>query len=142
MRSLHREGDYIFGFTIPTATFWCKHCFGAKAVPLLSTASNIPKLAYVNSGLPFSMGPCLHQSNLYMKRKLRKWRTHKCNPCFGAESPLRTTGLQTTRFHAAPYRADSATLRKLGATFRHGTVFARKQPLYQKEATEMENPKM
>ena len=52
------------------------------------------------------------------------------------------TDLQTTRYHPAPCRADSANLQKLGATFRHDTVFAPKQSLYQKKATGMENPKM
>ena len=91
-----------------------------------------------NSGLPFAMVPCLHQSNLYKKRKLPEWRAQKCNPYFGAESPLRITGLQTTRFYAAPYRANCANLWKLGATFRYGTV----QSLYEKEATGIESPKM
>ena len=39
------------------------------------------------SGLPFAQVPCLHQSNLHMKRKLREWRTQKCNPCFGDRKP-------------------------------------------------------
>lgn len=34
-----RESDRIFGFSIPTATFWYKHCFGSSAVPLFLTAS-------------------------------------------------------------------------------------------------------
>ena len=94
------------------------------------------------SGLPFAEVPCLHQSNLHMKRKLREWRTQKCNPCFGAESPPLSTGQQTTRFHAAPYGTVSANLRKVGASFRRGTVFAPIQSTYEKEATGMENPKM
>ena len=94
------------------------------------------------SGLSFAEVPCLHKSNLHMKRKLREWRTQKCNPCFGAESPPRSTRLQTIRFHAAPYWTVSANLRKGGASFRRGTVFAPIQPTYEKEATGMENPKM
>ena len=82
------------------------------------------------SGLPFSEVPCLNQSNLHMKRKLREWRTQKCNPCFGAESPPLSTGQQTTRFHAAPYGTVSANLRKVGASFRRGTVFAPIQSTY------------
>ena len=74
------------------------------------------------AGLPFAEVPCLHQSNLHMKRKLREWRTQKCNPCFGAESPPLRTGQQTTRFHAAPYGTVSANLRKVGNSFRRGTV--------------------
>ena len=94
------------------------------------------------SGLPFAEVPCLHQSNLHMKRKVREWRTQKCNPCFGAESPPLSTGQQTTRFHAAPYGTVSANLRKVGASFRRGIVFAPIQSTYEKEATGMENPKM
>ena len=94
------------------------------------------------SGLTFAEVPYLHQSNLHMKRKLREWRTQKCNPCFGAESPLRSTGLQTTRFDAASYGAVSASLRKLGASFRRGTVFESIQSTCEKEATGVENPKM
>ena len=41
------------------------------------------------------------------------------------------TGLQTTRFHAVPYRADNRNLRKFGSTYCHGTTFAPKQCLYQ-----------
>ena len=40
---LHRQGDYIFRCSIPTATFWYKHCYGARTVPWWSTVSNIPK---------------------------------------------------------------------------------------------------
>ena len=95
-----------------------------------------------NSGLPFAEVPCLNQCNLYMKRKIREWRTQKFKPCFGAEIPLRSTGLQTTRFYAAPYKAVSANLRKHGASFRRGTVFAPLQSTYEKDATGMENPKL
>ena len=84
------------------------------------------------SGLPFAEVPCLHQSNLHMKRKLRECRTQKCNPCFGAESPPRSTRLQTIRFHAAPSWTVSANLRKVGASFRRGTVFAPIQSTYEK----------
>ena len=75
-----------------------------------------------NSGLPFAMVPRLHQSIHYIKRKIREWRAEKCNPCFGAKSPVQATGLQRTRFHAVSYRADSANMRKFGASFRHGTA--------------------
>ena len=94
------------------------------------------------SGLSFAEVSCLHQSNLHMKRKLREWRTQKCNPCFGAESPPLSTGQRTTQFHAAPYATVSANLRSVGASFRRGTVFAPIQSTYEKEAKGMKNPKM
>ena len=77
-----------------------------------------------------------------MKRKLPERKTQKCNPCFGAESPLHSTGLQTTGFHSSPYMTVSVNLRKLGASFGRGAVFAPMQSIYEKEATEMENTKM
>ena len=77
-----------------------------------------------------------------MKRKLREWRVQKCNPCFSAKSPPRSTDLQSTRFSASPYKAACTNSGKFGATFGHGTVIAPTQYLYQKEATGMESPKM
>ena len=129
----------------------CNPCFGAEspprstrlqtirfhAAPYWTVSANLRKV-----GTSLAEVPCLHQSNLHMKRKLREWRTQKCNPCFGAESPPRSTRLQTIRFHAAPYWTVSANLRKVGASFRRGTVFAPIQSTYEKEATGMENPKM
>ena len=38
-----------------------------------------------NSGLLFAMIPCLHQSNVHIKKKLRVWRLHKCIPLVGAK---------------------------------------------------------
>ena len=95
-----------------------------------------------NLGLILTMLPWLHQCILYIKRKLREWGTQKCNPWFGTKSPLRSTGLQNTRFHSAPYSADSADFPKIGASFNHGTMIAPMHSLYQKEATGMENQKM
>ena len=49
--------------------------------------------------------------------------------------------MQTTGFHASPYRAVSVNLWKLGATFHRGTLFAPMQSIYEKEATEKGEPK-
>ena len=87
-----------------------------------------------NSGLPIAMVPGLHQCNVCIKRKLRVCSAQKCNPCLGAKSALRSTDLQKTRFHVAPYSDDSTNLREFGATNRHDTGFAPMQCLYQKEA--------
>ena len=76
-----------------------------------------------------------------MKRKLREWRVQKCNPCFSAKSPPRSTDLQSTRFSASPYKAACTNSGKFGATFGHGTVIAPTQYLYQKETTGMESQK-
>ena len=87
-------------------------------------------------------GTFLHQSNAYIKRKLPVWRAQKFNFLVGAKTVPTSTGLQTTPFHPAPYRADNRILRKFGSTYRQGTVFVPTQCLYQKEATDMESLKM
>ena len=96
----------------------------------------------VYSGLPITMVPCLHQSNVYLKRKLRGWRAQKCIPLVDAKTVLPCAGQQITPVHGAQYRADNGNLCIFWFTYRHGTVFAPKQCLYQKIAKGMESQKM
>ena len=95
-----------------------------------------------NPGLPFAIVPCLNQSNAYIKRKLQVWTVQKCIPLVGAKTALTCAGLQTSPSHVSQYWVENRNLQKSGCTFRHGTVFAPKQYLYQKEATDMDSPKM
>ena len=95
-----------------------------------------------NSGLPIALVPSLHQSNVYINRKLLVWRAQKCNLLVGAKTVQTSAGLQTTPCHAAPYGVDTGNFRKFGSTSLLGTVFLPKQCLYQKEATSVESPKM
>ena len=115
-------------------------------------ASKLPGLVYrrmcsrmeiwENWGLPISEVPCLHQVNVYIKRKLRVWGAKKCNRCVGAENALVVRGVQTTRLRLSPHVLENGNLGKLGATYPKGTVFAPRQCLYQKEATGMGSLKM
>ena len=95
-----------------------------------------------NPGLPFAMVPCLHQSIVYIKRKLRVWRVQKCIPLVGAKTSLTSAELQTTLSQVGQYIVKKGNLRKSGSTICHGIVYAPKQSLYQKEATGKESPKM
>ena len=88
------------------------------------------------------MVPCMYQRNAYIKRKLMVWRVQKCIYVVGANTALKYACRQTTPSHLSQYGAENENLRKFGSTFRHGTVFAPKQCLSQKEATGMESPKM
>ena len=88
------------------------------------------------------MVPCLHQGNIYTKRKLREWRDHKGIPLVGAKTILTCAGRQTTTSRVRQYRAQNGKLRKFWWNNHHGTVFAPRQFLYQKEATGMERPEM
>ena len=95
-----------------------------------------------NPGLPFAMVPCLHQSKVYIKRKLRVWGLEKCNLLVGAKTSLTCARLQTTPSQVSQYRAENRNLQKSGSTFCHGTILALKKCLYQMEARHMESPKM
>ena len=95
------------------------------------------------------MAPSLHQSNVYMQRKLRVWRAQKSIFVVGAKTVHTCAAkkhtcacLQTTSTYVKQYRAENENLLKSGSTFCHGTVFAPKQCLYQKEARGMESPKI
>ena len=94
------------------------------------------------SALPIYMISRLHQSNGYIKRKLRAWRVQKCIALVGADTVLTSWGPETTPFQGRQYRAKNGNMRNFGPTNPHGTAFAPKQWLYQKEATGMESSKM
>ena len=91
---------------------------------------------------PIAMLPCLHQGTEYTKRKLRVWRDQKCIPLVGAKTIVTYAGRQITPSRRRRYRAQKGKLRKLKWTYRHGTVFAPRKYLYQKEATGMERADM
>ena len=88
------------------------------------------------------MVQCLHQSNVYSKRKVGLRRTQKCIRLVGAKSAFTCAATQNTTSHRKRYRAENGNLGKFGPTFRHGAVFATQQCLYQKEARAMERPNM
>ena len=109
----------------------------------LCVPSNYPvSREAVNWGGPIAMVPCLHQGNIYIKRKLRVWRDQKCIHLVGTKTQLTCAGRQTTPCKGRMYRAENGNLCKLGWTYRHGAVFASRQYLYQKEATGMERVEM
>ena len=88
------------------------------------------------------MVPCLNQRNIYTQRKLRLWRDQKCIPLVGAKTILTCAGRQNNPSRGRQYMAQNGKLRKLGRTYRIGTVFAPRKYLYQKEAPGMERPEM
>ena len=91
---------------------------------------------------PIATVLCLHQKNIYKKRKLRAWRDQKCISLVGAITALTCAGRESTQSRLMRYRAKTGKLRKLGRIIRHGTVLPPRKYLYQKEATGMERPEM
>ena len=85
---------------------------------------------------------CFHHANIYIKRKLRVCRDSKYIPLVGGITPLNCTDRHNTPSQGRQYRAQNGKFGKLGRTYGHGTVFAPRKYLYQKEATGMEIPEM
>ena len=96
----------------------------------------------INCDGPISMVPCLHQGNIYTKRKLRVWRDKKYIPLVGAITPLKWAGRHNTPSRGRQYRAQNGKFGKLGRTYGHGTAFAPRKFLYQKEANSLERSEM
>ena len=96
----------------------------------------------VNCDGPISIVLCLHQGNINTKRKVRVWRDQKCIPLVCAITPHNCAGRQITESRGRQYRAQTGKFGKLRRTYGHGTVFAQRKYLYQKEATGMERPEM
>ena len=115
----------------------------AVKIPRLEGGSIGPRTeSWVNCDGPISMVPCLHQGNVYTKRKLRVWRDQKCIPLVGAITPLTCAGRENTPCRGRQYRAQNGKLGKLGLQYGNGTVFALRKYLHQKEATGMERPEI
>ena len=115
----------------------------AVQIPRLEGGSIGPRTeSWVNWDGPVTMVPCLHQGNIHTKRKLREWRDQKCTPLVGAITRLTCAGHQNTPSRGWQYRCQNGKLGKLGRTNGHGTVFAPRKYLHQKEATAMEGPDM
>ena len=86
----------------------------AVIIPRLEGGSIGPRTeSLVNWDGPMAMVTCLHQGNIYTKRKLRVWRDQKCIPLVGAIIPLTCAGSQSTPSRGRQYRAQYGKLHKL-----------------------------
>ena len=77
------------------------------------------------SPLPIPMVPRFHQSNGYIKRKLRAWKVQKSIALVGSDTVLSNAWPQMSPFHGG-YRAQNGNMRKFGPTYYHGTALAPK----------------
>ena len=85
----------------------------AVKVPRLEGGSIGPRTkSRVNWDGPMAMVLCLHQGNIYTKRKRRVWRDQKCILIVCAITPL-TCGRQSTPSRGRQYRAQNGKLPKL-----------------------------
>ena len=73
---------------------------GGRKVPRFMGVSKGPRMEICEtSALPISMVPRLHQSNGYIKRKLRAWRVQNCITLVGADTVLTSAWKQSALFH-------------------------------------------
>ena len=64
-----------------------------RKLPRFMGGSTWPRLEICETaGLLIPMVPRLHQSNDYIKRKLREWRAQKSNAVIGAETVFSSVG--------------------------------------------------
>ena len=98
--------------------------------------------SFINLDGSMAMVSCIHQGIIYTKRKLQLWRDQKCIPLIGAITRLNCAGRHNTPSRERHYRTQNGKFGKLGRTYGHGTVFAPRKYLYQKEATGMERPEI
>ena len=104
-----------------------------RKVPRFIGGSIGPRMEICETSvLPIPMVPRLHQSNGYIKRKLRAFRVQKCIAIVGADTVLTSAWKQSTPFQVGQYRAQNVNMRNIGPTNPHGTAFEPKQWLYQK----------
>ena len=71
------------------------------------------KKSRVNWDGSIAMVSCLHQGNIFTKRKLRVRRDQKCIPLVGVKSILACAGRQSTPSRLRRYRALNGKLRNL-----------------------------
>ena len=114
-----------------------------KKLPRFMGGSIGPRMEICEtSALPIPMVRRLHQSNGYIKRKLRAWRVQKSISRVSGDIGPITAWPQSTPFHWWQYRAQNGNMRNFSPTNPNGTAFAPKQWLYQKEATGIQSSKM
>ena len=89
----------------------------AVKIPRLEGGSIGPRTeSLVNWDGPMAIVPCLHQRNIYTKRKLQVWRDQKRIPLVGDITPLNCEGRQNTPSRGRQYRAQNGKFGKLGRT--------------------------
>ena len=88
----------------------------AVKIPRLEGGSKGPSTeSCLNCEALISMVWCLHQGNIYIKRKLRAWRVQKYIPLVGGITPLNCAGCHNTPSRGRQYRAHKG---KFGNIFR------------------------
>ena len=117
-------------------------CVGRQNTPSRGRQYRAQYESCINCDALISMVWCLHQGNIYYKRKLLVWRDQKYIPLVGGITPLNCAGCHNTASRWRQYRTQNGKFGKLGRTYGHGNVFAPRKYLYQKEATGMERPEM
>ena len=85
-------------------------CAGCQNTPYRGRRFGPRMKSCLNWDGPITMVPCLHQGNIYTKRKLRAWRYQKCIPLVGSITPPTCAGPQHIPSRGRRYRAQNEKL--------------------------------
>ena len=136
---MHAESEIVLPLSVQTPYLPLR---GSKVLRFMggSIGSRIEISETLAQAIP--MVTRLHQSNGYTKRELPGWRVQKCIVLLSADTVLSTVrGSKVPRLMGGSIRPRMEMCGNFGSTNPHGTAFAPKQWLYQKEATGMESRK-
>ena len=100
------------------------------AAPIRTDNGYLRKFGATNPhGTGFALRQCLYQNKDTGMERLKMHSLCRCK-----QRTRRYERANDTRFHAVPYKANNGNLGKFVATNPHGTVFALRQCVYEKEA--------
>ena len=93
-------------------------CVGRQTTPSQGRRYRAENGNLCKLGGTIAIVPCLHQGNIYIKKKIGVKRDQECISLVGAKTPVTRAGHQTTASQAKRHRADNGKIRKLGSTYR------------------------
>ena len=146
---LHQGNIYIQRKLRVWRDLKCIHLVGAKSPFTCAGRRTTPSQESLyrpeNGNLP-KLGCTYHHGTVFTPRQCLYQKEAMCmeRPDMYSHSPCKNLsylcGPSKYPSQGSRYRPENGNLHKLGWTYRHGTVFAPRQCLYQKEATVMERP--
>ena len=91
-------------------------------------------------GRTYGSGTVFAPRKYFHQKEATGMGDQKCIPLVGVITPFTCAGRQNTPSRGRQYRAQNRKLGKLGRTYCHGTEFAPRKYLHQKEATGLDRP--
>ena len=123
---------------------WCKkgtNLYGLQITRIYVSPYRSENANFRNFGASYRHGTVFAPKQYLYQKEALGMQSTKILSLGWCKKGTNLYGLQITRIYVSPYRSENANFRNFGASYRHGTVFAPKQYLYQKEALGMQSTK-